>query len=106
MGRSKDSDFVPLSSACSGNHAILIEGGDDSFILIDKESSNGTRVVVNGVLQNIKQVLLGFDDQFYLGDCCLTPAEVLRSLSSRKRSSSNYTTIRDATDGSLKKRKR
>ena len=102
IGRSKHSDFKVSSDACSNDHALLIVGKDDSYLLIDKNSSNGTRIARGSNFESVKQQSLGYSDFFYIGDVELSPALILsRVQSENSKDQSNYTTIRSQSDGSL-----
>ena len=102
IGRSKNNEYRLDSEACSSEHALLIVGRDNHFLLIDKNSSNGTRVFQNGKLESINQQILGLLDCFYIGDVELNPDKVLSSIgNSNIRRESNFTTIRDERNGEL-----
>ena len=100
IGRSAQSDFRLASEACSKIHAYLLRGKDGSFLLIDRGSSNGTRVKEGDQLVKVQQRRLDIDEQFFIGDVGLTARKVFEERFG-SRNSSRFTTIRNLSDGRL-----
>ncbi len=77
IGRSKQCDYMVESESCSKLHAYLLQGKDGSFLLIDRVSSNGTRVrEERDELSKIQQRKIGIDEAFFVGKVQITPREM------------------------------
>ena len=63
IGRDKSADIMPTDSRISRRHAVIVYL-DDSYILKDLDSTNGT--VMNGAF--IKQANLRHGDKFRIGE--------------------------------------
>jgi pSer/pThr/pTyr-binding forkhead associated (FHA) protein len=63
IGRDKAADVTPTDARISRRHAVIVYL-DDSYILKDLDSTNGT--IINGAF--IKQANLRHGDKFRVGD--------------------------------------
>ena len=68
IGRRQDNDYRLSSSSASANHALLIVGSADRHLVIDHNSSNGTRVAGFRDGERIKQSTVHGDDEVFFGE--------------------------------------
>ncbi|SVC92809.1 uncharacterized protein METZ01_LOCUS345663, partial [marine metagenome] len=109
IGRSPTSDYRLSSSSVSTDHAMLIvsDGQDPSFLLIDKESSNGTRVVSNDGLVEISQMTVDRNTEIFFGDVSCRAGDVVAKATAASKSlgsSGQDTMKRDPISGRIETR--
>lgn len=76
IGRGRDMDVVVKSESVSRLHAELVVAGGSrhpEYTLVDRGSTNGTRVLRHGQWRRIRQLVVAPDDRIRLGDYETTP---------------------------------
>ena len=68
IGRSKDCDIVLTAPTVGRRHAELISDSATDFVLVDRESTNGTFLWDHGKWQRITTMRVGLTDKVKLGD--------------------------------------
>lgn len=76
IGRGRDMDVVVKSESVSRLHAELVVAGGSGhpeYTLVDRGSTNGTRVLRHGQWRRIRQLVVAPDDRIRFGDFETTP---------------------------------
>jgi predicted component of type VI protein secretion system len=67
IGRSQDCDVVIADPSVGRQHADLITDSDTHFVLIDRNSTNGTFLWEHAAWRRVSSVRVGLDDRVRLG---------------------------------------
>ena len=105
IGRSRESHYIIKSESASNEHAMLIVSDTGKYLLIDCDSTNGTRVLSDISANKIKQMEVDLDNLVLFGDheCSIRNIDMVKNSADARERSSDYTQIRDPIDGSIKR---
>lgn len=105
IGRSRESHYIIKSESASNEHAMLIVSDTGRYLLIDCDSTNGTRVLSDTSAKKIKQTEVYLDNLVMFGDheCSVRNIDIVKNSAASRERSSDYTQIRDPIDGSIRR---
>ena len=105
IGRSGDSDRCVDGESVSNSHAMIIVAKGGKCLLIDCDSTNGTRLPARYGEKRISQCEVHMDDLMFFGDEKFSLRDILNKPKSAG-ARDDFTRYRDPIDGSIKSRPR
>ena len=105
IGRGGDSDCRINSESVSNSHAMVIESDKGKYLLIDCNSTNGTRLPSRSGSERISQTEVRLNDLVFFGDKEFKMHDIVNSADTAA-SGKDLTRFRDPFDGSIKSKPR
>ena len=108
IGRGSDQSYQLDRDSISSEHAMIIESSKGTYLLVDCNSTNGTRLPLRSGAARVSQVEVNLDDLALFGE----EERRIRDLINigpavdNLDAESGYTLFRDPIDGSIKRKSR
>jgi pSer/pThr/pTyr-binding forkhead associated (FHA) protein len=108
IGRGSDQSYQLDRDSISVEHAMIIVSSKGKYLLVDCNSTNGTRLPLRSGAARVSQVEVNLDDMVLFGDEELQIRDLVNigSVVQDTVSGSEFTLFRDPIDGSIKRKSR